>query len=300
MKNINLNLLTTFYTVAKNNSFTLAAGELVLSKSVISKQIQQLEKELQCMLIQRTTRTLSLTEEGKYLFEQYSQIIDNIHRCHDTLNKKNETLGGILRIRLPIVLEHDKQLVSAISSFVSHYSNVELEVTYGYTLEDLVKDNIDLAFHIGELPDSSYKCRKIKQIQTYVVASPHYIERHGTPHSPSDLRNHTCMNYRSCLTKDKWKFHFDDNSSEMVNLQSKIRSDSESMLVQMAKDGLGIACSLDFLASESIKNGELISLLTQYTWATDLYIVYPSTTVAPFKIRTFIDHIVNYVCDTKT
>ncbi|MGF1731566.1 LysR family transcriptional regulator [Photobacterium kasasachensis] len=293
MKNINLNLLITFHTVVKNNSFTLAADELVLSKSVISKQVQQLEKELQCTLIQRTTRTLSLTDEGRYLYEQYSKIIDDLHRCHDTLSQKNETVGGTLRVRLPIVLEHDLRLMRILSEFMISYPSVELEVTYGYTLDDLVGDNIDLAFHIGELPDSSFKCRKVKEIKTFVVASPSYLEKHGKPETPADLNDHTCMNYRSCLTKDKWKFHVDDNSYESVNLKSKIRSDSESLLVEMARQGVGVACALDFLAEKYLANGELVSLISDYTWATELYVVYPSKAVAPYKTRTFIDYLVN-------
>ena len=295
MKNINLNLLITFYTVVKNNSFTLAADELVLSKSVISKQIQQLEKELQCTLIQRTTRTLSLTEEGRYLYDQYSKIIDDIHHCHDTLHQKNETIGGVLRIRLPIVLEHDLQLMHIISEFVNTYPNVELEITYGYTLEDLVGDKIDLAFHIGELPDSSYKCRKIKEIKTYVVASPRYLDEHGKPELPEDLHDHICMNYRSCLTKDKWKFHYNDNSYASINLKSTIRSDSESLLVEMAKEGIGIACALDFLAETYLANGALISLISDYTWPTELYVVYPGKAAAPYKTRTFIDYLVEKI-----
>ena len=291
MKNINLNLLITFYTVVKHNSFSLAADELVLSKSVVSKQIRQLESELQCTLIQRTTRTLALTEEGQYLYDSYSKIIDDITRCHDVLDKKNQTIGGILKIRLPIVLEHDLELMKKVSGFAKRYPNVELEISYGYTLDDLIGGGIDLAFHIGQLPDSNYKCRKIKDIGTYVVASPDYIEQYGAPSKPSDLQNHRCMNYRSCLTKDKWLFSIKDGSNGFVELKSTIRSDSESLLIEMAKNGVGIACALSFLSDEYVKNGELVSLIEDYTWSTQLSIVYPSNTVAPYKVRTFIDYI---------
>ncbi len=291
MKNINLNLLITFYTVVKNNSFSLAADELVLSKSVISKQIKQLESDLQCTLILRTTRTLALTEEGQYLYESYSKIIDDIKRCHDSLDQKNKTIGGILKIRLPIVLEHDIDLIKKISGFAIKYPNVELEITYGYTLHDLIGEGIDLAFHIGQLPDSNYKSRKIKEIGTLVVASPGYIEQFGEPTEPSDLQYHRCMNYRSCLTKDKWCFSYKDEPYEFVELKSTIRSDSESLLMEMAKNGVGITCVLEFLSEEYIKSGELVSLIARYTWSTNLSIVYPSNTATPYKVRTFIDYL---------
>lgn len=222
MKNINLNLLITFYTVVKHNSFSLAADELVLSKSVVSKQVRQLENELQCTLIHRTTRTLSLTEEGQYLYERYSRIIDDIKRCHDSLDQRNNTISGTLKIRLPIVLEHDLALMTRISKFANTYLNVELEVTYGYTLDDMISEGIDLAFHIGELPDSSLKCRKIKDIGTAVVCSPDYVREHGKPEKPFDLKQHRCMNYRSCLTKDKWRFNLADQNHEFVELKSTI------------------------------------------------------------------------------
>ena len=291
MKNLNLNLLMTFYTVVKHNSFSMAADELVLSKSVVSKQIKQLENELQCTLIHRTTRTLSLTEQGKFLYESYVKIIDDIKQCHDVLDQQNETLSGTLKVRLPIVLEHDHALMAKISEFMKLHPHLELDLTYGYTLGGLLSEGIDLAFHIGAVPDSSYKCRKIKDIGTKVVASPQYVETFGEPFVPSDLKQHRCMNYRSCLTKDKWRFTFSDNSHEFVELKSPIRSDSEAMLVQMAKNGVGIACALDFLAERYLAKGELVSLLQEYTWSTELYIVYPSTVAPPYKVRTFIDHL---------
>jgi len=293
MKNLNLNLLVTFYTVVKYNSFSQAADELVLSKSVVSKQIRQLENELQCTLIQRTTRRLSLTEQGRYLYQNYSRIIDDIKHCHDVLDQSNETLSGTLKIRLPIVLEHDIDLMTRVSDFARQYPHLELEITYGYTLEDLLKDDIDVAFQIGAIPDSSYKCRKIKNLGTQVVASPGYIASHGEPKQPSDLKQHRCMNYRSCLTKDKWQFNFSDNSQEFIELKATIRSDSESMLIEMARNDVGISCALDFLVEEYIARGELVSLLQAYTWSTELYVVYPSTTVSPHKVRTFIDHLLN-------
>ncbi len=291
MKNLNLNLVTTFYTVVKNNSFSQAADELMLSKSVISKQVRQLENELQCTLIQRTTRTLSLTEHGQYLYHRYSKILDDIKEAHDVIDQRNETLSGSFKVRLPIVLEHDLDLMQKISSFAQAYPKVELEFTYGYTLDDLVSDGSDLAFHIGDMPDSSFRCRKIKDIGTKVVASKSYLEQNGTPTIPSDLKKHRCMNYRSCLTKDKWRFNFTDESHEFVELNSTIRSDSEAMLVEMAKSGVGVACALDFLVNDYLKREELVNLLTDYTWSTELYFVYPSSVVASHKVRTFIDHV---------
>lgn len=291
MKNLNLNLVSTFYTVVKNNSFSQAADELVLSKSVISKQIRQLENELQCTLIQRTTRTLSLTEQGQYLYEKYSKVLDDIKYAHDVIDQRNDTLSGSFKVRFPIVLEHDLNLMKKISSFARTYPSVELEFVYGYTLDDLVSDGTDLAFHIGDMPDSSFRCRKIKDIGTKVVASNDYLNKNGTPIVPSDLKNHRCMNYRSCLTKDKWRFTFSDESHEFIILNSTIRSDSETMLVEMAKNGIGIACALDFLVSEYLDQEELVDLLTDYTWSTELYFVYPSAAITPHKVRTFIDHI---------
>lgn len=291
MKNINLNLLVTFYTVVKHNSFSLAADELVLSKSVVSKQVRQLEDELQCTLIHRTTRTLSLTEEGEYLYQRYSKIIDEIKQCHDSLDQKNNTISGTLKIRLPSVLEHDKMITSKLSDFATAYSNLELEISYGYTLDGMIAEGIDLAFHIGDLPDSSLRCRKIKDIGTFVVCSPSYIEKYGRPEKPYDLKQHRCMNYRSCLTKDKWRFNIGGQDHEFVELKSVIRSDSESLLVEMAKNGVGIACALDFLAKGYIKSGELVPLISDYTWSTELLVIYPNNSVTPHKVRTFIDFL---------
>lgn len=291
---INLNLLMTFYTVAKHNSITLAADELLVSKSVVSKQLKKLEADLQCTLLQRTTRRMSLTDEGKYLFDSYANIFSQINQCHDVIDRKNDTLSGLLKIRLPSVLEHDSRLMQAVSRFMSLHNGIELEISYGYSLDDMISDSVDLAFHIGELTDSSMRARRIKSMGTRVVASPTYIEQNGSPSSPRDLAQHRCMNYRSCLTKDKWKFSQRDEDFEFVDIKSSIRSDSESLLVEMACQNIGIACALDFVCQSQLQSGTLVSLLEDYTWETELHIVYPSHSVTPYKVRKFIDHILSY------
>lgn len=288
MKTMNLNLLATFYTVVMNNSFSVAADKLCLSKSVISKHVKQLEQELRCSLIQRTTRQINLTEEGQFLYERCAEIFDSVDKCYDFIDERKDIVRGKLRVKMPAVLEFDDFITDTFAQLLSTYPELELDIIFDNQIGDLIHEQVDLVLKIGALEDSSYKCKKIKKIGTYVVASPEYLDAHGIPEKPSDLIGHKCMNYTHCLTKDKWMF-IDGGKEMKIEISPFLQLESESLLTRYALKGMGITTTLDFITESYIQSGELISLLNDFTWQTELYAVYPNNAVIPLKTRKLID-----------
>ncbi|MGF1735466.1 LysR substrate-binding domain-containing protein [Photobacterium satsumensis] len=285
---MNLNLLATFYTVVMNNSFSVAADKLCLSKSVISKHVKQLEQELRCSLIQRTTRQINLTEEGQFLYERCAEIFDSVDKCYDFIDERKDIVRGKLRVKMPAVLEFDDFITDTFAQLLSTYPELELDIIFDNQIGDLIHEQVDLVLKIGALEDSSYKCKKIKKIGTYVVASPEYLDAHGIPEKPSDLIGHKCMNYTHCLTKDKWMF-IDGGKEMKIEISPFLQLESESLLTRYALKGMGITTTLDFITESYIQSGELVSLLNDFTWQTELYAVYPNNAVIPLKTRKLID-----------
>ncbi|WP_299019840.1 LysR family transcriptional regulator [uncultured Photobacterium sp.] len=296
MNSLNLNLLKTFYNVVLYNSFSIAADKLYISKSVVSKHIKLLEEGLNCTLIQRTTRTINLTDEGRYLYNHCIKIFSSINECYEYIDDRKGEVRGKLRLKMPPVLEHDPFVTNIISKLMVSYPNLNLDIVFDNNIGDLVGEGFDVAFYIGQPEDSSYKCRKVKNLSTYVVASPDYIKTHGEPIHPQDLVHHRCMNYSHCLTNKKWTFT--DNNQEISDevspyIESYIESHSELLLSEFAIKGLGITVSLDFIAEPHINNGALLSVLSKYTWKTALYIIYPDNLVVPLKTRKLIELLFN-------
>ncbi|GHA52802.1 LysR substrate-binding domain-containing protein [Photobacterium aphoticum] len=296
MHSLNLNLLRTFYNVILYGSFSIAADKLYISKSVVSKHIKLLEESLNCTLIQRTTRTINLTDEGRYLYEQCAKIFDSISDCYEYIDDRKGEVRGKLRIKMPPVLEHDAFMTDVITQVMMQYPNLNIDIVFDNAIGDLVGEGFDVAFYIGQPSDSSYKCRKVKALKTYIVASPDYLALHGEPLTPQDLVNHRCMNYAHCLTQKKWTFIDEQgelNDSVSPYIDSYIESHSERQLAEFAARGLGITASLAFIAQPYLEQGTLVSLLSDYTWDTSLYILYPDNVVVPLKTRKFIDQLFN-------
>ncbi|ABV88713.1 LysR family transcriptional regulator [Shewanella pealeana] len=288
----NLNLLSSFYAVARHGSFAAAADELCLTHSVISKHIKQLETSLQSQLIIRTTRALELTEEGEFLYSKCQSIFNEVLQVKDFIDEKKRVVSGRLVIKMPSILKHDDGIAKSLEFMHLTYPGLMLDIVFDDNLGDLVKEGVDIAFRIGKLEDSSYLCRKVRDIDTYVVASPEYLKVAGTPLHPNELTQHKCLHYSHCLTGLNWSFK--QNGEQFnVPITPALSSMSESMLAQYACKGFGVTTTLDFVTAKDIESARLVSLLKDFTWKTELYLVFPYAAVVPLKTRSFINSILS-------
>jgi DNA-binding transcriptional LysR family regulator len=284
---LNLNLLTSFYAVARHGSFTGAADELCLTHSVISKHVKQLEETLDSVLFNRTTRSVSLTEEGAYLYQKCRTIFAEVEEVKSFIDDQRKVVRGRLVVKMPSILKHDDGVNQCLESLHLNHPDLVLEIVFEDKLGDLLREGVDVAFHIGALQDSSYLCRKVRDIGTYVVASPEYLASAGTPQHPNELTQHKCLHYSHCQTGLNWAFR-EDGKEFKVPISPALSSMSESMLARYACKGFGVTTTLDFVSQNAIDSGLLINFLDSYTWKTELYLVYPNSNKVPLKTRTLI------------
>ena len=291
---MNLNDVRLFIQVVEHNSFTSAADKLGIQKSTISRRIAQLEDELGVRLLQRTTRKLSLTDEGQELFDRCQPLLDEMTNAADYVTSKQEEPKGRLRITMPpemgIFIMND-----VVASFIKKYPQLQIDIELSPRVVDLVEEGIDLALRVGELSDSSLVGRKIANTRIKLFASKLYLEQYGEPETPDDLVNHECIG--TMLNTQGWAFT-NWNDGQPINLSYRIRANSLSFCRQMIKQDLGIARMPEAFCRDDVASGEVKEILTDYqTPLIEIHALYPSRRHLNPKVRLFIDHMLESLQD---
>ncbi|GGC02241.1 transcriptional regulator [Marinobacterium zhoushanense] len=285
---MNLNDLSLFIRVVETGSFTFAAETLNVQKSTISRRIAQLEDSLGTRLIQRTTRKLKLTPEGRELFERCHDLIDELQLIRDQIAADSNELRGRLRMTMPTEL--GMYLMSGvIASFMERYPGVEVDVELSTRAVDLIEEGMDLALRVGPLPDSSMIARKVATLNRAVYASPAYLSKHGTPGTPDDLAEHHCIT----LVKpfDSWRFT-NWNDGEPVSFGGQLRTNSISFAREMGLQGVGIIRMAHVIVDELVEQGKLVEILQEFPMApTEINAIYTSRRNLTPRVRAFLDHM---------
>ncbi len=286
-----------FVRIVEAGSITKAANQLTIAKSAISKRLSNLESRLGITLLNRTTRSLILTDNGKAYYHECKRIIDDVLEVEASLQNKQTALAGKIKIAVPLSfgLLH---LAPAINAFNALHPQIKFEIDFNDRMVSLINEGYDLAIRVGKLDDSNLMARKITFIKTLLVASPDYLSKHGTPHVPSDLlHGHNKLHYRNVSGT---YYFIDENGKKMqINLPTTIVSNNGDYLSQCALAGLGIISTPDFISYKEIKSGELVQILAKYhrTGTTGVHAIYPQTRHLSRKIRSLIDFLVNYFGD---
>ncbi|MGE4313544.1 MAG: LysR family transcriptional regulator [Pseudobdellovibrionaceae bacterium] len=290
-----LSRIAIFIAVAKAESFTGAARELGLTSSAVSKQIQNLEYELKVKLLNRTTRRVSLTEEGSLFYERASRALEDIAEAREELNDLKATPRGSLKISVPNALG-DLYLKTPIAEFAALYPDVQLDVQFDDKLVSLTEDGFDLVIRLGTLSDSSMIARKLVACPITMCASPAYLARYGTPQTAEDLKNHHVLAYTRNKGALEWRYRDPDGSEGIIPLQSAFKCDSASMMSEAAKAGLGIIIAPSFLFCHEIIGKELIPILPNYQTMPErnLYAIFPPNRYLSTRLRLFVDYIDAY------
>ena len=287
-----------FVRIVEAGNITKAANQLNIAKSAISKRLSTLEARLGVTLLNRTTRSLVLTDNGKAYYNECKRIIEDVIEMESSIQNKQSALSGKIKISVPLSfgLNH---LTPVINAFNALHPKINIEIDFNDRKILLVNEGYDLAIRVGKLDDSNLMARKITSVKTYLLASPEYLKTHGTPQVPKDLlQNHVKLHYRNIsgvfLFKDEKK------KTMQVNLPSAVISNNGSYLLQCAIDGLGIINTPDFIAYKAIKAGKLQPILSKYFLSKEIGVnaIYPQTRHLNRKIRSFIDFLVNHFGST--
>lgn len=288
----NLSRIGVFIAVAKQESFAAAARELGITSSAVSKQVQNLEFELKTKLLNRTTRRVSLTEEGAIFYDRASRALDDIREATDQLNELKATPRGPLRVSVPssFGVEH---LVEPIASFAKLYPDVAMDVVFDDRLTDMTQEGFDLSIRIGPMRDSAMIARKLMPCPIYICASAEYIAQHGAPQTPEDLANHNVLAYTRNKGAHELRYRDGQGQDKLVSLHSSFKCDAAEMMVEAACQGLGIIVSPVFFVKRPIDQGRLQRLLVDCETTPErfLFAMFPPNRFLSTRLRLFIDHI---------
>ncbi len=282
--------INAFCRVVEHRSFAKAAKALSLSTSKITRLVQHLETSLNTTLLYRSTRDISLTEAGLLFYEQAIEILNHFHAGTKAVNELKETISGTVKIALPVSLNH-LWVAPQLHKFQKKYPDVNIHIINGNHLLDMIKEGFDIVVHCGSLPDSSFYYKKIKDWSKLTCASHSYLKKHGTPKNPNDLSNHICLDHSQNFPTT-WRYLI-NGKEHIINIQSKIKSNSAIALKTMVASGMGISCLPEFTIQKELDSGKIITLLDKFHCEKyGMYAVYPSKTYMSKKVKVMLDFIV--------
>jgi DNA-binding transcriptional LysR family regulator len=285
--------ITIFVRAAALGSLRKAAVDQGISPQAASHAVMQLEKELGVRLFHRTTRKLSLTEEGQGLLDSVKPALAILSSALDDARRSKDEIAGPLRVSAPRAVGHTV-LWPYFLEFAELHPNVQVDVQFDDHFTDLVSDRADVGFRGGSPPSGGTIARQLLPIQLIVCASPGYIERHGAPRTIDELDGHRCTGYRRANTGKQapWEFLIGDEIVYRDVATALCVNDTDAE-TQAVLAGLGIGQLGSFSATLPIRRGQLVPLLVKHvTQREAIYIYYRHRTEQPLRVRTFIDFMV--------
>lgn len=281
--------MTAFITVVESMSFTDAAEKLGVARARVSQRVSDLEQYLGVRLLQRTTRSLQLTEEGKLYFAQCQEILQEIDSLEETLKGSANAPSGHLRIE---ALASVARWIIApqLHHFKKLYPNITIHLGSGDRISHLLNENIDCAIRGGHLPDSSLIARHICDVSLGLYAAPEYLEEFETPQHPSELEQHQLLSWFSNQREFfAWKLKTNGDTYDILNGQGLEFDDPEIAIATCQAAG-GICPAAPFAVEESLRAGKLVTVLPDWSFQPrPMQLIYPSKRQLSVRVRCFID-----------
>ena len=290
-----LRSMEAFVLTVKTGSFAASAISLNTSPQMIAKYVVFLEDYLGLKLLNRTTRSQKLTEFGKQYYEKCLFILDEVKSSKTLAQQFIEEPKGRLRISAPVSYGHFN-LISVLSRFMRCYPKVNVDLQLSDRYVDLVEDDFDIVFRIGELSNSSYIARKLNSYKLIFAASPTYLAKNGIPITPNDIKKHQCLMYQYVNpTKKDYLWPFSINGKVInIPISGSLKSNDTLALANAAVEGLGITMLPQSMLSELIRQNKLFPILQDFLPpARDVHLLYKSDKQQLPKLKMFIEFITN-------
>ncbi|MDP9527161.1 LysR family transcriptional regulator [Pseudomonas protegens] len=288
--------LQVFVCVIECGSISAAAEQLAQTPSAVSRSLSRLEAKLDTTLINRTTRRMDLTEEGRYFFEQAKLILDQMEELEERLSSRQRTPSGRLRINAasPFMLH---AIVPHVAEFRRLYPDIQLELNSNDLIIDLLEQSTDIAIRIGVLADSTLHARSLGCSPLHILASPDYLARHGTPQSVAELADHTLLGFTQTETLNHWPLRH--VHGDRWQIQPGISASSGETLRHLALEGQGIACLSHFMTVDDIRAGRLQPVLASFNsgYRQPINAVYYRNSQLALRIQCFLDFIQGKLAD---
>jgi DNA-binding transcriptional LysR family regulator len=271
-------------------SFVAAADSLDISKAAVSRYVAELEARLGVRLLHRTTRRLSLTEEGEVFHARCKELLADVEEAEAEVSERSGEAIGVLKVSAPVSfgLLH---LAPLWAQFMAAHPRLTLDLTLSDRIVDLVDEGFDVAVRIARLPSSSLVSRRLSSTRLVLCASAQYLRKHGTPKEPADLDAHTVLAYSLLSIGDTWEFEGPDGPVS-VKVHPRMHSNSGDTCRAAALRHQGIILQPSFLVGEDLKSGELVEIMPRYrSLELGIYAVYPSRKHVLPKVRLLVDYL---------
>lgn len=282
--------LITFVTVVESGSFSRAAERLQQANSVVSRTVKKLESKLGVTLLNRTTRQISLTQEGENYFRQVQKVLSDMAAAENALLESRQRPQGLLRVdaATPVVLH---LLTPLVAEFRERYPEMSLSLVSSENFINLIERKVDIAIRVGELTDSTLKARKLMASYRRILASPAYLAQYGAPKTVADLEHYCCIGFNDLPNLNRWPLACADG--RQLEIVPGLTTNSGETQRHLCLHGNGIACLSDFMSDEDVKRGDLVPLLVGDTLPLEMPInaVYYSDSAVSNRLRSFIDFI---------
>lgn len=286
-----LTALAVFRQVVERGSFAAAARHLKLSAAAVSKNIGELEAHLAVRLLNRTTRSMSLTEAGQRYYEQVARILDDLQQADSSLGELQATPSGTLRVSAPMSFSL-VCLADAIPRFLARYPELTLDLQLDDRRVDMIAEGFDLAVRGSDrLEDSSLVARPLLTLRHVLCAAPQYLRRHGTPQVPEDLQALECVQFSLSGHAREWVFQRGEQVRRL-DVCGRYSVNSSLALCAALRAGHGISLVPEIYVRDDLAQGRLQPLLEDWQMMqTQLYAIYPSRRQLQAKVRVFIDFL---------
>lgn len=286
--------LTAFVRAAQAGSFAAAAERLGVSASAVGKSVARLESSLGVSLFNRSTRSLSLTEEGTLFYERSQRIVLELEEAEQELSRLMSAPRGRLRLSFPAI--GYRLLLPLLPGFTARYPDVELDLDFNDRMVDVIGEGYDAVLRSGEFTDSRLKARRMGGFRFRLVASPDYFTRHAKPQKPSDLSDHACLLYRFAGTGQLQPWQFDGVAAGSLPLSGALVFNNLEAQISAARRGLGLIYVPDFAVQEYLQNGELCSVLGSFiSTGGQFSLLWPGNRHLLPKLRVLIDYLAEHI-----
>ena len=291
--------MQTFNAVVDAGSFVKAAEALNMSKAAVSRYVVDIETRLGVRLLHRTTRRLSLTEEGQVFYGRSKEILADLAEAEDEITSRSDAASGLLRINAPFTFGI-LHLAPLWGAFMALHPKVTLDVTLADRLVDLVDEGYDVAIRIATLESSTLVSKRLATTRMVLCASPKYLARRGTPQHPSELARHSVISYSYWSTKDEWRFE-GPKGPVSIKTDPCMHTNSGDTCRAAALADQGVILQPTFLVDKNLADGSLIELMPQYrSLELGIYAVYPTRKHVSTKVRALIEFLAAHFAGQKS
>jgi DNA-binding transcriptional LysR family regulator len=285
-----LHPMQTFVRVVEAGSFTAVASEQNTTQPTISRQVAALEDHLGARLLTRTTRSLTLTDDGRAFYDHARRVLEAVAEAESAVGRRRTKPSGTLRLSASVVFGR-LHVVPRLARFLTRYPDVTIDLILNDGFSDLVSDAIDLSVRVGLVTDPSLVARRIGVSKRIAIATPKYLKARGTPKTPQDLSAHDCIIYTRLATGRRWTFTHNSQSID-VDVTGRFHVNSTEGVREGVLAGLGIGLVPFFHFGREIDDGTLKVILKDYEPSPlPIHAVYPSRRFVPLKVRAMIDFL---------